>query len=131
MPFRNATLYPFARLLSICLVATLLPTPAAALTGTALPPFIPTGQAVGPPGSSGDVFGSEELIGLDGNAVNPADSATATDYDLIPGQIADADLGLYLDLEEAENPQRLPKCAIYILSGNTDLFTTFFTSEGP
>lgn len=94
-----------AKLLGNCFVATLVPTTAAAPTGAALPLSIPTGQAAGPPGSSGEVYGSEDFLGPDGNPVNPADSAIVANYDLVPGQNADANLGLYIDLEEAENPQ--------------------------
>ena len=92
---------------NVCLVATLVPTTTAAPTGAgaALPLSIPTGQAIGPPGSSGDVYGSEYFLGPNGNPVDSADSAIVTNYDLVPGQTADADLGLYLDLEEAKNPQ--------------------------
>lgn len=98
-------MYLITRLLSTCLVATLVPKIAAAPTGAALPLSIPTGQATGPPDSSGEPHGSGEFLGPDGNAVNPADPAIVTNYDLVPGQTADADLGLYLDLEEAQNPQ--------------------------
>ena len=98
-------MHPVAKLLFACLIAKLVPTTAAAPTGAALPPSIPTGQAIGPPGSSGSVYGSEEFLGPNGNPVDPADSAIVTDYDLVPGQTADADLGLYLDLNEAKNPQ--------------------------
>ena len=96
-----------AKFFGTCLVVTYVPTIIAAPTGAALPLSIPTGQAAGPPGSSGQVYGSEAFLGPDGNAVNPADSAIVTNYDLVPGQTADANLGLYLDLEEAENPQPL------------------------
>ena len=105
MPSQKVSMVPIACLLGICLVATLVPTIAAAPTGAALPLSIPTGQAIGPPGSSGDVYGSEAFIGPDGNPVDPADSAIVTNYEFVPGQTADADLGLYLDLEEAQNPQ--------------------------
>lgn len=98
-------MHPIAKRLGVCLLATLVPTIAAAPTGPALPLSIPTGQAAGPPGDSGEVYGSEKFVGPDGNAVNPADSAIVTNYDLVPGQSADADLGLYLDLEQTENPQ--------------------------
>ena len=88
-----------------CSIATLLSTIAAAPAGTDLPIAIPPGQAIGPPGASGSPYGSEDFLGPNGNPVNPADSAIVTDYQLVPGQTADADLGLYLDLEVAENPQ--------------------------
>ena len=98
-------MHPVAKLFGSCLIAVLVPTIAAAPTGAALPLSIPTGQAIGPPGSSGSVYGSEAFLGPNGNPVNPADSAIVAHYDLVPGQTADADLGLYLDLEEAKNPQ--------------------------
>lgn len=100
-------MYLIAKLLGTCLVATLIPMISTAPTGAALPLSIPIGQAVGPPGGTGEVYGSEEFLGPDGNAVNPADSAIVTNYDLVPGQTADADLGLYLNLEKAENPQSI------------------------
>ena len=107
LPFSNAVMYPIAKLFEICLITTLATAVAAAPTGigAALPLSIPTGQAIGPPGASGSVYGTEELLGADGNPVDPADSAIVTKYDLVPGQTADADLGLYLNLEEAKNPQ--------------------------
>ena len=98
-------MHPVAKLFGTYLIATFVPAIAAAPTGAALPLSIPTGQAIGPPGSSGSVYGSEEFLGPNGNPVDPADSAIVTNYDLVPGQTADADLGLYLDLEEAKNPQ--------------------------
>ncbi|EMC96323.1 hypothetical protein BAUCODRAFT_107856 [Baudoinia panamericana UAMH 10762] len=73
--------------------------------------------AVGPVGSSGDVYGDESLLG------NAGDSASATvlgpgvpyatgaasnyvgDYTLAPGQTADADEGPYLDFSSNPNPQ--------------------------
>lgn len=96
---------PTAMFFTACLIATFVPAIAAAPTGAALPPSTPTGQAIGPPGSSGSAYGSEEFLGPDGNPVDAADSAIVTDYDLVPGQTANADLGLYLNLEEAKNPQ--------------------------
>lgn len=98
-------MHPIRKLLSACIVAALVPKIVAAPTGAALPLSIPTGQAAGPPDSSGQPYGSEEFLGPNGNPVNPADSAIITNYDLAPGQTADADLGLYIDLDEAENPQ--------------------------
>lgn len=98
-------MYQLTILLSTCLVAILAPTTATAPTGAALPISIPTGQAIGPPGGSGDPYGSEEFLGPDNNPVNPADSAIVSNYNLVPGQTEDANLGLYLDLEAAENPQ--------------------------
>ena len=100
-------MYVIAKLFDTCLIATLASAVAAAPTAidAALPLSIPTGQAIGPPGASGSPYGTEEFIGADGNPVDPADSAIVTNYDLVPGQTADADLGFYLNLEEAKNPQ--------------------------
>ena len=94
-----------AELFGTCLIATLVPAIAAAPAGAASPLSVPTGQIIGPPGSSGSVYGSEEFLGPNGNPVDPADSAIVTNHGLVPGQTADADLGLYLNLEEAKNPQ--------------------------
>ena len=94
-----------AELFGTCLIATLVPAIAAAPAGAALPLSVPTGQIIGPPGSSGSVYGSEEFLGPNGNPVDPADSAIVTNHGLVPGQTADADLGLYLNLGEAKNPQ--------------------------
>lgn len=94
-----------AELFGTCLIVLLAPAIAAAPAGAALPLSVPTGQIIGPPGSSGSVYGSEEFLGPNGNPVDPADSAVVANHGLVPGQTADADLGLYLNLEEAENPQ--------------------------
>lgn len=103
--YRMKIMSSTAKFFTVCLIATFLPTIATAPTGAALPPSIPTGQAIGPPGSSGSAYGSEEFLGPNGNPVDAADSAIVTDQDLVPGQTANADLGLYLDLEKAKNPQ--------------------------
>ena len=100
-------MHRMAELFSTCVIATLVLTIAAAPAGAALPLSVPTGRIIGPPGSSGSVYGSEQFLGPNGNPVHPADSAIVTDYDLVPGQTADADLGLYLDLDQTENPQSL------------------------
>lgn len=71
----------------------------------ALPIAIPSAVAPGPPGASGSLYGSQSLEGPDGNPVDPADSAEVNDYQLVPGQTEDQDLGLYLDLESVPNPQ--------------------------
>lgn len=96
---------PTAKLFAACLIATFLPAIAAAPTGVALPPSLPTGQSTGPPGGSGSPYGSEEFLGPNGNPVDAADSAIVTDQDLVPGQTANPDLGLYLNLDKAKNPQ--------------------------
>lgn len=60
-----------------------------------------------PPGSSGSLFGNEKLLGYssdedvpDPNTVIPTD-----EFELAPGQSADEDLGLYIDLTKVKNPQ--------------------------
>lgn len=55
--------------------------------------------------STGSLYGSEALLGNDGNPVDTADTAIVTDYQLAPGQDADADIGFPLDFTEVENPQ--------------------------
>ena len=107
LPFPNAVMHFIAKLFDTCIIATLTTVIAAAPTGigAGLPLSIPTGQAIGPPGASGSPYGTGEFLGADDNPVDPEDSAIIIDYDLVPGQTADADLGLYLNLEEAKNPQ--------------------------
>ena len=73
--------------------------------GNALPVDIPEGQSPGPPSYSGSVYGSPSFAGPDGNPVDTADSAIVSNYQLVPGQQENADLGLYLDLNEVQNPQ--------------------------
>lgn len=65
------------------------------------------GIPVGPPGATGSIYGSETLLGNDGNPVDPSDSAVVIDFKIVPGQEADADVGLYLDFNETPNPQPL------------------------
>ena len=98
---------PVAKLFGACLASHLIPYISAAAIGSgqSLPIAIPNGKSPGPPGSSGSVYGSPSLVGPDGNPVDTADSATVPNYDLVPGQQKDADLGLYLDLSEAQSPQ--------------------------
>ena len=108
---------PVGRLFSACFLASLINS-AAALpagsgtgdsgttgSGNALPVAIPEGQSPGPPGYSGSVYGSPSFAGPDGNPVDTADSAIVSNYRLTPEQQEDADLGLYLDLDEVHNPQ--------------------------
>ena len=59
----------------------------------------------GPVGAVGSVYGSESLLGQDGNPVDQADTTTVSDFSLVPGQEANADLGLYLDFTNSPNPQ--------------------------
>jgi oxalate decarboxylase family bicupin protein len=69
--------------------------------GTSATPF-------GPPGSSGSLRGSEELLGYNPSNPLPTDESTEIppdEFQVGPGQEADSDLGLYLDLSTVENPQ--------------------------
>lgn len=66
-----------------------------------------SGIPIGPPGSTGSIYGSETLLGNDGNPVDPSDSAIVTDYGLVPGQEVDPKVGLYLDFTKTPNPQPL------------------------
>jgi hypothetical protein len=65
-------------------------------------PPIPTATAV-----SGSLYGSPNLVG---EIAQPApasggDSAMVSNFPLVNGQEAPADLGLYLDFNSVENPQ--------------------------
>ncbi|CAK4033319.1 oxalate decarboxylase, secreted [Lecanosticta acicola] len=69
---------------------------------------VPTETPYGPPGASGSLRGSESLVGY--NPSNPVDkdllaTVPKDQYTLTPAQSEDADLGLYLDLSDVENPQ--------------------------
>ncbi|OQN96739.1 hypothetical protein B0A48_17163 [Cryoendolithus antarcticus] len=70
---------------------------------------VPTATAVGPPGASGYLRGSTDLGGF--SSSNPVDTTadasvvSPDQYELAPGQDADKDLGLFLDLSTVENPQ--------------------------
>ncbi|KAK4500225.1 hypothetical protein PRZ48_008412 [Zasmidium cellare] len=72
---------------------------------------------LGPVGASGSPYGGRELLGSNGDGkpatnVGPnvpastgSNAENAGPYSLVPGQEEEADLGLYLDLSEVENPQ--------------------------
>ncbi|KAL8786594.1 MAG: hypothetical protein Q9195_008151 [Heterodermia aff. obscurata] len=77
---------------------------------------IPTATAVSPPSASGGLYGDEDLLGYDGNPVSG--SAIVEDYELVPGQSADATEGLELDFTEVERPQ--PIRGTSGRSGSTD-----------
>jgi hypothetical protein len=59
--------------------------------------------------TSGSLYGDGSLLGGVGRVapspVSGGDSALVDDYDLVNGQEADANLGLYLDFNSAKNPQ--------------------------
>ncbi len=63
------------------------------------------GIPVGPAGATGSPYGPESLLGNDGSTQNTADSSMVSNYELVPGQGADADVGLYLDFSKTSNPQ--------------------------
>lgn len=67
------------------------------------------GQPVGPVGASGSIYGSEDLLGPDGNPVITTGAASGTTdvgpYSLVPNQAAEPTLGLYLDFSNSPNPQ--------------------------
>ena len=73
--------------------------------GIRIPRALSSGPSPGPPGAAGSLYGSASLAGHDGNPVDRANSAVVTNYDLVPGQKEEADLGLYLDLNKVQNPQ--------------------------
>lgn len=93
-------------LYAISLLRTALgaPTPQAGSGKPIINDDVP-GIPIGPPGSSGSIYGPETLLGNDGNSVDPSDSAIVTDFEFVPGQEADADIGFYLDFNETPNPQ--------------------------
>ena len=73
------------------------------------------GPSIRPRGATGSIYGPETLLGPDGNPVNPADTTAISDYQLVPGQDEDQNVGLYLDFTNAINPQ-----PIRDMSGGTD-----------
>jgi hypothetical protein len=60
-----------------------------------------------PSDASGSLRGSEGLLGYDSsNPVTDESSVVPpSDFELAPGQSADEDLGLYIDLTNVKNPQ--------------------------
>ena len=60
---------------------------------------------INPPGSTGYEYGSEDLLGNDGNPINPADTAVVTDGTTVLNQELPADYGMYLDFSASANPQ--------------------------
>jgi len=59
------------------------------------------------PVASGSFRGPESLLGYDASNPISTDSTVIppSDFALAPGQSEDADLGLYIDLKDVENPQ--------------------------
>ena len=77
---------------------------------------LPSATAVPPPGASGDLYGTSDLLGYDGNPVKG--SAVVQDYKLVPGQLEDPDKGLELDFSLVDKPQ--PIRGTEGMSGGTD-----------
>jgi hypothetical protein len=77
----------------------------------ALPAHQPERRVVdppGPPGASGNLRGSEALIGYDPSNNVPKEPSTVIppdDFEIAPGQSEDPELGLFIDLEDVKNPQ--------------------------
>ncbi|KAF2166038.1 hypothetical protein M409DRAFT_66930 [Zasmidium cellare ATCC 36951] len=76
------------------------------------PPFdflsVPTETPLGPTEGSGQLRGPTNLVGY--NPSNPVNTelpgvVPSDQFQLAPGQTENADLGLYLDLNEVDNPQ--------------------------
>jgi hypothetical protein len=55
--------------------------------------------------SSGSLRGSEAFLGSDGNPVTEAASSVVSNPQYVPGQKDTANLGLYLDFQDATPPQ--------------------------
>ena len=70
--------------------------------GLAAPVLEP--RAATPPGGSGPLTGPSSLLGSDGNPVDFSEKAVVSDYQEVPGQDADADLGFYFDFTKSDNP---------------------------
>ena len=77
---------------------------------------LPSATAVPVSGASGDLYGSSNLLGYDGNPVHG--SAVVQDYKLVPGQLEDPDEGLELDFSLVDKPQ--PIRGTEGMSGATD-----------
>ena len=67
-------------------------------------PVINKRQSSGP---ASPESGSPDLLGPDGNKAAPEFGATVpkSSYELVPGQTADGETGLYLDFTSTSNPQ--------------------------
>lgn len=87
--------------------ALAMPAPqASAMNGPVDPSQVVSDQTL-PTGSSGSLRGSEALIGFaSSNPISTESTVIPTDeFELAPGQSADPDLGLYIDLTNVKNPQ--------------------------
>jgi hypothetical protein len=77
---------------------------------------LPTASPLPPPGSTGSFYGGEDLLGPNGNPVKG--SSIVKDYQLVPGQQDDPDLGIALDFSQIDAPQ--PIRGNTGMSGGTD-----------
>ena len=84
-----------------CYLSSILTVLSIATTSVGAPIQDRSPQAGSPNGSKS----SERLVGPDGNPINTADSTVMSDYDLVPGQSANSNLGLYLDFASTASPQ--------------------------
>lgn len=67
---------------------------------------VPSGIPDGPPGAKGMLYGGDGLLKAGGEiSVTPTLPGTTATGNLVPGQTADAALGLYLDFSQAQTPQ--------------------------
>ena len=66
---------------------------------------LPTAVAIPPPTATGNIYGTEALLGNDGNPVEG--SAIVENYELVPGQLKDPVEGLELDFNLVDKPQPL------------------------
>ena len=64
---------------------------------------LPSATAVPPPTASGSIYGTEALLGNDGNPVKG--SAVVENFNLVPGQLEDPTEGLELDFNLVDKPQ--------------------------
>ena len=98
----------YVSLLTALLLPTLAwPAPAPAAVHRRQENEAASATPVPPPGSTGSLRGSNSLGGY--SSSNPLTSEEIqippSDFELGPGQDANADLGFYLDLSDVENPQ--------------------------
>lgn len=58
-----------------------------------------------PPGTPAGLRGSESHLGVTGHAIDQWESAIVQNYDELPAQKANANLGFYFDFTKLQNPQ--------------------------
>ena len=86
---------------------------------------LPTANPIPPPTATGAPYGTEALLGSDGNSVQG--SAVVQNYQLVPGQLETPTDGLELDFNIVEKPQ--PIRGTSGLSGATDPGPGMFLSS--